>query len=723
MAGPTHDHADAAAATPGPVGRASEPDRVRPGPAGTARAPGPVRGQRSAADPAPVDQAPRRDRLSRRRTLALQRAAGNRAVSGLLRHIQRVPVDLPRGETLYNQQNTAGQATAARFGAGKRAKYELTRQGDSGVTVTVRISFVSQARNTVPKPAGAPPNTPELGDLVGNPTEIPANDPRRAWATTVIQDGVNIWNGRLAFVGEEWNLFGENTPKRLPVTFRAEPVFGMDEEYDNRIVVHPPSIVAGTPGNPIDAGNYYMNKGTGYEGDERVITAHEYGHLLGIDDEYSQSNTMLNAMLHDAAPDSAPSAGPALDRETVKRMVLVSLRSPLYAQLAASMPQVTAAIGAQRTVVTKRLADAAREGARSADVVSQLTSQLEARAGGTVLPDVPGAVAFQTTRNFSNMTHAGGAVTAGFTPATLSTQIGDAYWKALVDASNTAVAVEGLGDVEIDVQPSVRATTASGGANAAAAQGVATSAVAPTPAPTAGGTTAGGTTGGGGAPSLPAIAPPATLVDKLSALPTTWGAAGSQLESGITGGRFAQKMVATLKAAQVVSAIAALVPGKSQAIGTTGVLYREAYSLVSNAARTASAELVTELISASMTPVLESSVSDLQSAISTEVERIMGTPASGIAALGAPDPNMTSLVNAMKARLDADKAAAAGGGRDPLGTAGAPAPAQDVTYSYQGLMGSSATTAMRADQFKPMLDQFNDRLTTTFEKTFTAEVS
>ena len=49
-------------------------------------------------------------------------------------------------------------------------------------------------------------------------------------------------------------------------------------------------------------------------------------------------------------------------------------------------------------------------------------------------------------------------------------------------------------------------------------------------------------------------------------------------------------------------------------------------------------------------------------------------------------------------------------------------PAQDVTYSYQGLMGSNATTALRPDQFGPMVNQFNDKLTTMFEKKFTAEV-
>ena len=99
--------------------------------------------------------------------------------------------------------------------------------------------------------------------------------------------------------------------------------------------MHPTSTRADpATGNPIDAGNYYLNKGN-YSNDDNVIAAHEYGHLLGIDDEYSQSNEMLNALLHQAAPENAPSAMAALDKKTVERMVLASLKRPLLDRLAA----------------------------------------------------------------------------------------------------------------------------------------------------------------------------------------------------------------------------------------------------------------------------------------------------------------------------------------------------------------------------------------------------
>jgi hypothetical protein len=712
------EHADGASAAEFTPGRAPDRGIGRPGASAAPVHAAPGTARRHATDASPVDQAPRRERLTRRRALALQPTAGNRAVSGIVRRVlQRVEVkEKPLGETLYNQPGAGGKAGSKHYDL--NPQYEMTRQGDSGVTVTVRIQFLSQSRNTVPKPPGAPAGTPDLGDLIGDPTEIPANDPRRAWASSVVQEGVKIWNGRLTLVGEEGHLFSSDiTKKRLPVTFRAEPVFGLGASAHSRVIVHPSSTVAGTPGNPIDAGNYYMNKGTSYSGDDKVIAAHEYGHLLGIPDEYSQNDQQLNALMHQAAPGDAPSAGKALDKATIERMVLIALKLPMLRQLDIAMPQLVGAIQAQQKLVSKRMAAAARAGAASADVRTQLRDQLAERSAGAVAPSVPGVVAFQTTTNFSNITQAGAGVSAGFATRALSTQIRDAYWKALGDAeSKNIVAVKGLGDVSIDVHGPVASTTAPGGAQATAGAGAAATLVG-SGAATGGGS--GGAPAGGGAPGLPAISPPATLIDKLSALPTTWASAGSAVESGITPDKFAAKMVGTLKAAQAVAKVAAL--AGLGGVDTNRQLYQVAYALVTTAAQTAARELAAELIGTTMTPVLATGVSDLQSAIGTEVGRIMGTPASGVAALGTPDPNMTAVVNAMKARLDADKTATPAGVRDPLGAKGGTAGDQDVTYSYQGLMGTNATTALRPDQFNPMVRQFNDRLTTMFEKPFSGE--
>ena len=81
----------------------------------------------------------------------------------------------------YNQKGTGDTAKAKSYGGD--VSYDMVRNGDAGVTVTIRIQFLNQTRNTVPKTAASPATDPELGDLIGKPTEIPANDPdkRRDW--------------------------------------------------------------------------------------------------------------------------------------------------------------------------------------------------------------------------------------------------------------------------------------------------------------------------------------------------------------------------------------------------------------------------------------------------------------------------------------------------------------------------------------------------------------
>jgi len=199
-----------------------------------------------------------------------------------------------------------------------------------------------------------------------SPVEIPANDPddRRGWAEKLVREQVKPWNGHVTMTGEEVNIGKPNTMKRLPVTFESVAVFKIGDDHDNIVIIHPSSVAAGSPGQKIDAANYYINKGT-YKADEKVIAVHEYGHLLGIPDEYSQSNEQMNALLHQAAPSTAPRAQAALDKKTVERMVLTSLRTPLVVALNTAMPSVTDALRAHRGAVTNEMAAAARRASRT----------------------------------------------------------------------------------------------------------------------------------------------------------------------------------------------------------------------------------------------------------------------------------------------------------------------------------------------------------------------
>jgi hypothetical protein len=631
--------------------------------------------------------------------LDLQHRAGNQAVAAIFDGtLQRVEVKGdPYSETLYNQAGTGKKAGSAKYSL--KPNYVLDRNGDSGLNVKVRVKFMHQLRN------------PDKS-MIDSPVEIPANDPddRRGWAQNLVKEQSKPWNGHVTFVGEEVNVLSKNTIKRLPVTFESVAVFTGDD-YDNIVIIHPSSVAAGTPGQVIDASNYYVNQGT-YKADTNVIAAHEYGHLIGIPDEYSQSNVQMNALLHQAAPKTAPSAHAALEKETVKRMVLIALRRPLLTALDASMPAVTDALRSKRAAVKKQMAAAARAGVQEARVRAELETQLRAGAETSLSPAVPKVVAFQTTKNFSNKTLAGSTVEAGFDAGALSTLIRDSYWKSLgAEEGKKIVAVEGLGDVSINVQESVRDTTNTGGPQAAAATSAATKEV--------------GTPGGPASFfGFPLVVPPSGLIGQLMSAPATWGTAGSALETGVTSGAFATKMEAILKAAgAAVAAIGALgaalgaaPPAKTR---NTRELYTKAFGMVNAAATEASKQLAADLLNSVIPPIIASSVTSLQTSIQTEVDRVMGTPPSGMAA--AANPTMNAMVTAMKARIDADNAAAAGGGRDPLGT-GKAAPDQDVTYSYQGLMGTHGTMKIREDQLAPLIKSFNAKCKNMWEKDFKAEV-
>jgi hypothetical protein len=644
--------------------------------------------------------------------LDLQRRAGNRAVADAVERIavQRAQItfDRPR-ETLYNSTDPAtGKATAGKFGSPKQ--FQMDRQGDTGVTVTVRIRFVDSPRN------------PD-GSAVGAPTAIPASDPddRRGWCQSIVTEQVKPWNGKLTLHGERRPLpWSDDPPVKvaLPVTFKSVAVFDLDAEHDKTIAVHPKATVASrATGNPIDAANYYLNKGA-YTGDDKVIAAHEFGHLVGIDDEYSQSNEMLNALLHQAAPKDAPSAKAPLDKATIERMTLVSLRAPLLARLSSVMPAVTAAFEAKKAAVRARLASVARTGVKDATVKTSLENRLRAMAAATVQPSVPGAVAFETTRNFANLTIADNALASGFTGAKIVPKIDGAYRTAFDAAKNATITLPALGATSIDVAGSVSRMTAAGGAQQANATGAAAAAI--------------------GAPASVVslfghqfTVPPTGLVAKLTDLPATWGSAGSALETAMTPAAFAARMskivddaAATEASAAAVAALGAFITGAPPppaALQSAKALYRKALEIMNAAALGAGEQLISDLLDQVLTPVLADSVKDLQAAIAAETDKAMGATPSAMAAAAAGSPQLTALVAHMKAQLDADKTASAGGGRTPLGT-GKPAPSQHVTYSVQSLMGSSADTTFRADQAQALVDGFNDKLKKFMETKFEAKV-
>jgi hypothetical protein len=711
----TNGPAAAARAMAAPIGvagqqkQATAADPARDGAAGTAAALGFASMQVAAGSAEPPPSFP----MTPAGMLALQRLVGNRAVAAAVERsdwqkspaLQRVAVKYNLGETLYNQE--AGDQAGAHHYGGK-GTFQVTRDGDAGVGVEVRIKFLKQTRNTMP-PRKNHPEDPAVGALTGEQTELPQGD--RDWATKTASDSVTLWNGKLVLVGKDKpRPDAEEVNKRLPVTFKASPVFGKGDASDTTVIVHPPGVMGGSKGNPIDAGNYYMKKDDSvYPESDAMIYAHEYGHLIGINDEYSQSNEQMNMLIHRAAPGEAASSMAALDKKTLELMALAELSRPLYAQLTASMGAVKNAIAGQKKAVKRKMAEAAKSAAKSPEIGQLLTDRLTNMSIEKVKKHVPRAVAVQTTSNFAATNIATTGVDRILAPGGVSKLIGDAYWQALVKPQGENVNIPGLGDVKIDVAESIWSAPDAKGAKALnkAAAGEAKGVV--------------------GRPGLPKLPPPETLIGQLTGAAGTWNAAGGAVETGINAGTFTAKMKATLEAATAAAAAPPIllallgVPGPAPSIKSSQKLYEKAWVLMFNAANAAVKQLTSELVTSTMNPVLQASATALQAAISAEVQRVMTMTPAELAANPSPDPNMAAIVGDVKGRLDASKAALKGTGMDPLGVAGGTTPAQDVTYSYQGMMGSGKTTEMRTDQFAQIVDSFNTKLKFATEQNFSAE--
>src|SRR5690242_2912770 len=128
------------------------PERVdsRHGSAPDRPHPRPVPQHRTGPSPVPADAGAHTSEREPAPLVRLQRSAGNRAVAALLGRsgpvpLQRVEVkDKEYSETLYNQAGAGGKAKAKDYSL--TPAYVLDRNGDSGLTVKVRVQFLHQVR-------------------------------------------------------------------------------------------------------------------------------------------------------------------------------------------------------------------------------------------------------------------------------------------------------------------------------------------------------------------------------------------------------------------------------------------------------------------------------------------------------------------------------------------------------------------------------------------------
>ncbi len=646
--------------------------------------------------------------------LDLQRKVGNRAVADLVgrRHpgapapLQRtvLTVDAP-AETLYNQRPdtnpavTPGTAGAATYG-GTPASFDMTRT-DAGARIEVKIKFVSQDRDTRRTLPDGTENPNYLGHL-GTSSEIPAGDERRRWVTdTLLPSLSSNWDGKIKLVGTRTPpptpadpVAGVPDPPapepvELPVSFVATAVWDPAASANETIRVFGSGVTADpATGHPIDAGNYYMNMGD-YGGTAEATFAHEYGHLLGLNDEYSQSNAQMHALLHQVSPTLGGQRGQALDRATVKRMVLAAMTPPLMSRLRGASRQLGAAFRSVKVPVADRLSQALRGGASA--VRDRLTEILTTAATPAVGARARHVAEFQTGENFSNRTVANAAVAASLDANALTEIVAAAYETALLDPHSQKVSVGGgpSGDIDINIAggparggSGVWGALRRGQPQAADAAALADRMVGP-------------------AGRVPPVAPPGSLLARIQAIPGTWSPEW-------IAAMIHEPQTTTLMNSALGNAAALLTPGSVSGLPT---LYVRARTLVQNAAQAAAETQVQQLLMFDVDQAISDSTSGLQTEIDTAVEQVMNTPAGAVAAAAPPDPHLTAVVAAMQQRLAAQAPAQPAGrthSQPTLDASGAPVASQEITYSNTGMMSDNSGD-IRPDQFARIAAAFNAR--------------
>jgi hypothetical protein len=630
----------------------------------------------------------------------LQQAAGNRAVNQMLRAedtVQRVPVTAPsRQETLFNQRGTPGQATAAVYGGSGGATFDMSRGGTpDAVTVTVRIRFVDQARTA----AGAD---------TGPKTVIPAADPRRAWAQGMCTTAPGVWNGRARLAGQREARTGiggmispdPGGPVALPLAFRAVPVWDLTSPADKEVRVFSAATVAGSAGHPIDAAHYYMNRG-GYPFSEEAIYAHEYGHLIGLPDEYSQSNPQMHALMHDIDPGTAATRGAALDRETVRRMVLAALTRPLHDRVDAARGEIAAALRRGSGPVRQSLAGQLRA-ALTAPGVRNLFELSGPTASARLTPRIHALVNAATAAGRNTSGVAGRVVTSEFATPALGALINNRYFQALqgvqgnADVGGLGVNINIEGHAGIDAN-GVAVTNAVGVWNAAATGAAAANATG----------VADRVAGALRTGRVPPVRPSGALLRQLESLPSGWAAFSAAAPAALSSAVLQADLGTALSAAWLARTLGG---GAGAPITRGPALAAAVDASVRNAATAAATNAVRAFLTAEINPVLQTSVTALVAAVHDEVDRVMGTPAGALASAAPRDPDIAALATTLNTQLQAQVTAATAAQAAAPGTTpvnpGATAPAQSVTYGTVNMM-SDNTKVFRPDQFAELANQFN----------------
>jgi hypothetical protein len=617
--------------------------------------------------------------------------------------LNRTPV--PAGSPAGTAQPTTWDAT----GYSGITSFHMTRRA-SDVLVHVNIHFVDSDGSEIPvsDPRRTAPTGPGAVDITA-----------QSLCSTLVRE----WDNKYDFVGvrrdpaappqpagagagsraDPTTAGAPTLPVKLPLRFEARPFFSSPPEGNIKVKYHNRAGRGGT--DPITETNWYTSA-VGYGGlPQDQIYAHEYGHMLGLPDEYSQSNADMHAILHRASP--GKDTGKQLDRAATRYIVMRALAPKLRTQVDGLAGTVAGELEASRATIRRSLIRAVRQEFRSPATVAALRASAQtALAGQRTVRSVPEVVRFEMVENLSYATYADEALAQVLQVAKLQTRLARLLNSALtatgamanviyLPTSGGAATTTQVNPTDVSVRMDVLGAETDTVLNATTGA-LATAAVGTPPAAGADG-------------HAPRVAPSPTLLGQIAQISQTWGGRRGLLDTAATGG---------LPNFQAQAAAVFADPSfAAEAGGSVRGLYRATYNRLVNLVKASVINITGSFLDAELGPAFNAMANEISTAIDTELAKTTAVaPGGGTTASpgGPPDPVATARAAAIQAAIQpmtTRAQAMATKSQTAMPAAGTTTSAVASTrYTVRGIMGDdkSGIRTIRTDHVQPLLDRFNN---------------
>lgn len=569
--------------------------------------------------------------------------------------------------------------------------FDMTRSGNQ-VIVNVRILFTTE-----------------------NDEAIPSPDPsgRRAFATSQCTNLAAVWNRRFHLHGtgsapatpattqggpatgapttaEGGSTAG--TDVNLDLVFRATPIFDSSQTHDATVKIHAQTAWA-TPTDVVNAGNWYTQLPASDQAFQDAIYAHEYGHLLGLRDEYSQSNQQMHERFHEVSPRDATQMGQALDEASTRRLTTAALTPQIAPVVDNISREVAILVQTQQLKILTDLVQTLRAAWNDESVVGPVVTTLQSMFSRELLPDARATLTGMRA-NAVSADRVNAVVAAETNTASMATLIRTTLSAAVrtMERNDRRVTIPYNGNTQqMVVEIETRGVSENAALNQAARDAMQAAAGEPAPRARGGGTggegtgstgsgtggTGGGATGGEAAPATPM---PSTLIGQLEELVTVW-----QDIASLFGREAAQINSDVLAAAQTYLALA-LRTTASNADQIPPIIT----GMLTNSSLTAATAALRRFVSSQIQPLVNQMFTGVVNAVTAQVNAL-ASGGAGSAATAAPGEN---------AELRASARTMAEQIRGMLGTATSD-PGHSIRYTVESLMGQNrASREIRMEQIE-----------------------